>query len=277
MNTPVKVEQPRFRPVVDDPSPFQDSERVVYEKTPLDLVICQLRFPPILKISSEAPARFQDKLRSDYPLYREPAPLALGVGLPRDISSIIEGMLPLPSVKAHEFLSEDEQWVVTLTHESLALTCKNYSRWEDFRSHLQSALDLLVEIYRPPFFTRVGLRYRDLIRRSLLGLREVPWVELLSRDLAGELHSRIGPHIEGLGRQIVVGLQDGRAKVTIQHGFAKKDGEICYIIDSDFYATDRTESQDAMAILNYFNRQSGRLFRWTISQRLHDAMEPRAV
>ena len=135
---------------------------------------------------------------------------------------------------------------------------------------------LLEKIYHPSFFTRIGLRYRNVIARYQLGLKDVPWRELLSPELACEFHSRIAESIENTGHQLVLRVQ-GDAKVTLQHGLGNKDGEVCYIIDNDFYTLQRTGVKDAATILDYFNRQAGRLFRWCIADRLHRAMEPNAV
>ncbi|MFY9732395.1 MAG: TIGR04255 family protein [Candidatus Acidiferrales bacterium] len=277
MNTSLKTEQRRFRPRIEDADPFPDSQRVVYARNPLELVICQFRFPPILKISSEPPAIFQDQLRREYPLYRAIPAITLPGGLPAEVSNLVEGMISFPGAKAHEFSSADGAWAVTVIQESLALTCKNYTRWEHFKEHLRLPLELLIRLYEPSFLTRIGLRYRDVIDRSVLGLTDVPWGNLLSKDLAGAFHSAIAPFIEGLTHQVVVKLQNGLARVTIQHGLAQKGEQVCYIIDSDFSVTERTEHQDAMGILDYFNRQSGRLFRWLIADRLHNAMDPRPV
>lgn len=276
MNTSLKIEQRRFRPRTDDPSPFPESGRVVYARNPLDHVICQLRFPPILKIGAETPAEFQERIRKEYPLYREVPSVSLSAGLPAEISNIFGG-LPIPFAKAHEFLSEDQAWVVTLTQESLALTCTKYQRWEAFRGHLELPLNVLTELYGPPFFTRIGLRYRDVIDREALGLGTVRWDDLLSRDLVSEFHSTIAPSIENLTHQIVLSLQGGAARVTVQHGLAKKNEQTCYIIDSDFYVADRTEARDAIDILNYFNRQAGRLFSCFIAERLRRAMGPTPI
>ena len=54
---------------------FPNFERVVYKKNPLEEVICQLRFPPILRIDSGNAADFQDVIRQDYPLYSEASDL----------------------------------------------------------------------------------------------------------------------------------------------------------------------------------------------------------
>jgi len=277
MTSQPKLETAPYIPHLGDPSPFPESDRVIYARNPLEFVICQLRFPAILKISSGPPADFQESLRRFYPLYREIPPVDIATGFPPELVNVIGNLLPNQGSKTYEFSTQDGNWQVTLTQESLALSCKRYVRWEEFRELLLSALELLLRIYEPSFFTRIGLRYRDVIARNQLGLSDVPWRDLLSRELAAEFHSRVAQSIENTGHQIVLRLQDDVAKVTLQHGLGNKSGEICYIIDSDFYVNERTGARDATRILDYFNRQAGRLFRWCITDRLHQAMEPQRV
>jgi len=277
MTSQPKLEAAPFVPRIEDPTPFPESERVVYTRNPLEIVICQLRFPVILKISSEPPVEFQEALRKDYPLFREIPPLDGGPGIPPQLSAIMGKLLPLSSSKAYELTSGDGVWQITLTQESVALLCKRYRRWEEFRGALQSALSLLERIYQPSFFTRIGLRYRDVIARNSLGLKDVPWGELLSNKLACEFHSTISDAVEGTAHQLSLRLQGDAAKVTLQHGLGNNGEEVCYIIDSDFYTAERTGVQDAARILDYFNRQGGRLFRWCIADRLHAALEPKPV
>ena len=52
---------------MEEEMPFPEAKRIIYRKNPLDQVICQLRFPPILKIDAEVPAKFQDRIRGDFP------------------------------------------------------------------------------------------------------------------------------------------------------------------------------------------------------------------
>ncbi len=277
MTSQPKVEAAPFVPRIEDPTPFSESPRVVYGKNPLEVVICQLRFPAILKISSESPVDFQEALRKTYPLFREVPPLDVGTGLPPELSAILAKLMPLPSSKAYELTSGNRVWQITLTQDSLALQCTAYKRWEEFRQELLTALDLLGKIYEPSFFTRIGLRYRDVITREALGLKDVPWGELLSARLASEFHSPISDAVEGSWHQLSLRMQGDAAKVTLQHGLGSKGGEVCYIIDSDFYTAEQTGAQNAPTILNYFNRQGGRLFRWCIADRLDAAMEPLPV
>lgn len=256
---------------------FPVSPRILYERNPLDEVICQLRFPPILRIETGDAADFQDGIRAEYPLYREDEPSVGGMTIPAELAEMIRmgSQGPKPAKK---FLSADERWTVSLTRDFVALSTVRYERWEEFRERLTNAVGILQGIYRPAFYTRVGLRYKDVIRPSRLGLQGVPWSELLSPFVAGELATEIAANVKEMAHIGLIALAE-RGNVRLRHGLLKPDesGEQPYTIDADFFTTERTELQDAIQRLDYFNQQAARLFRWCISPRLHEAMGPRAI
>ena len=109
---------------------------------------------------------------------------------------------------------------------------------------------------------------------------DVDWAELLQPWVLGELaRSELGGHVKHVAREVIVDL-GGQSGVTIRHGMAKTAaaGESeRHVIDADFYTEQRVEGTDVIAILDGFDRESGRLFRWYITDRLHLAMGPRAV
>jgi uncharacterized protein (TIGR04255 family) len=112
-----------------------------------------------------------------------------------------------------------------------------------------------------------------------LGLGDVDWRSLLNPTILGELSD---PNLSGAIEQVsaqVLFLLDGRGKLRVRHGLAKSksSGEICYVIDSDFFTEERTDTTNAIEILDHFNQQAGRLFRWCIQDRLHEAMGPRPI
>jgi uncharacterized protein (TIGR04255 family) len=133
---------------------FPDSPRVIYRQNPLVEVICQLKFPPILKIESEPPAAFQESIRKEYPMMQEgssdqpPLPPPIAKLLGQAVPGFFQGT-------SYTFLSEDGKWKVVLTREFLALSTGHYTRWEEFRLKLGVAVAALVAIYEPSFFVRV--------------------------------------------------------------------------------------------------------------------------
>lgn len=264
--------------------PFPESERVIYRINPLERVICQLRFPTILRIETELPAEFQELIRSEYPLFSQKAdePGSLPQAFLEELPPEIRSHWLSPSVtKNYEFVSKDEDWKINLTSGFIALTSFRYRRWEEFKDHLVGPFEALRRVYQPTFFTRIGLRYQDVIWRSVLNLRDIPWSDLLQPYILGALAA---PHIPDenvlvSSQTVVIRLLKDYGQVRIRHGLARRPGseEIGYIIDSDFSSEERTEADYVLERLNAFNRRGRRLFRWCITDRLHQAMEPEPI
>ena len=171
-----------------------------------------------------------------------------------------------------------------MTRETLELKTTAYQRWEEFRDRAANLQAAFGQVYKPSFYARIGLRYVNVIRRSLLGLVDVPWAELLKPHIAGELSTpELGNRIDSLSSHLHCQLEGDNCYLTLKTAIALaevgqgKEKEQCFLIDSDFHTHIQTEITNVANILNIFNRVSGRLFRWSIQQRLHDALEPESI
>ncbi len=134
-------------------------ERVIYERNPLIEVVCQLRFPTILKIAHQEPVEFQDEIRFQYPLFESNQQQ-----IPSEFKKAVQQFgLPLPGEQSYSFKSEDKQWELSITKDFIALKTSAYQRYEEFENRLQEAVKIFERIYKPSFYTRIGLRYQDLI------------------------------------------------------------------------------------------------------------------
>ncbi|MGD0407781.1 MAG: TIGR04255 family protein [Candidatus Limnocylindrales bacterium] len=254
---------------------FPAVPRVVYHSNPLHEVICQLRFPPILRIEAEVPAQFQEEIRSVFPLLEEQRVLDIPPGLPGELAESLSRALS--QRVNYAFLTEDRLWSLTLARDFIALSAKQYPRWEQFKGKLEPAVKVFISLYQPAYFSRVGLRYQNVVDRRVLGLDGVPWSSLLQPYVAGELaDAGIASGILEAKRELLVSLVGPDRNVRVRHGlFVKPESDtVCYLIDSDFYVEQRTEVGDVAATLDYFNEQAGRLFRWGIQPRLHEALGP---
>ena len=231
---------------------------VVYRKSPLIQVTCQLMFPTTLKIPSQLPVGFQDKVRLEFPLFAVNQ-----------------------NTRAYNFLSEDRTWQLTLEQGSLALVTTRYAGWDQFTRKLQVSVKALCEEFTPNSFLRMGLRYRNAIRRSGLGLDAVEWSQLLKAQLVGtSVWNEVGTEIREYKGEIVVRLNGNNHQVRILHGLVNVTGpttEVGYLIDHDFFAEGNTAISEAFSTLDSFQREADRLFRWWISDMLHQAMEPAAT
>lgn len=257
---------------------FPISPRVIYDRTPLREVICQFRFPPILRVEAQTPADFQDRVRNRFPLLEQNQPVSANIlaQLPNDLLNA----LGAPINNTSYIFRADDGSHLTLTRDSLALTVTAYTRWEDFRATLVPALDALVEIYQPAHFTRVGLRYLNVILRDALGLNGHSWGDILIPEIAGELalpQWELGT--EDARRVIRSKIANTGDAVLLQHGLAQVQGaaETGYMLDFDFYSDIRTEVGDAHATVDRLNGYTGRAFRWSIKPDVHAAMGPREL
>lgn len=262
--------------------PFPHTPRETYSKNPIQDVICQVRFPTILEISARPPADFQNLIRKDYPLFQEGRPGPSGVmhGLPDEIAQLVEGLSAksAPTVPEYKFLTSDNNKSITLTQDFLAYTIETYDRWENFSAGFQYAEAAFKETYGPAFYSRVGLRYRNIVDLDELGLEDYRWGDLFNPEFIGVLGAEsLGEAVGESRTQILLKLSGVSGVVRIQHGIANKsesDHHPAYLIDADFYSVDRTEIDDVRQILDRFNRRAGDFFRWAISGTLRDALGP---
>ncbi len=256
---------------------FPKSDRIIFAKNPLQRVICQLRFPEILKIASEPPSNFQDRIRSQYPYYE-----GENQYLPEEFSRIVEqlsniGSLKTPEGPNHKFASENKKKYVNLTQGFIALTDNGYKSWENFSQEMNLVAEALDEEYKPNFYTRIGLRYIDIIEREKIGLDGIAWSELLNPALIGLLGDttlQTAPsRIISEAEFDIVDIK-GLSKVRLRHGLSYKNNQEQYLIDTDCYTEERSEFDAIPSILKSFNRTAGDLFRWTLSSKLRYALEP---
>lgn len=260
-------------------SPFPPSQRVIYERNPLESVICQLRVPANLRIDVETPAAFQQAIRAEYPTFKQVTNIVLPTELPEEVRTLLAGASPIPTGTAFDFVSEDGDWTVGLTREFLALTARTYRRWEEFKDRLAGPLAAFLATYEPAYFTRVGLRYQDVIRPSALGLEGRDWADLLQDHIAAELVNRdISHRTLQATRDLVFDLGDGQ-RVHLKHGIARRAGdtEDSYLIDADFFTEERKSHDEALRVLDEFHSHAGRLFRWCITDLVHDSLGPEPI
>lgn len=261
--------------------PFPITDRVSYKYNPLNQVVCQLRFPSILKIEATLPVDFQESIRREFPIFQE-RKRQLSAQVPSEFENALPPELRnlLPQGSGYDFMSADTEWQITLTRDFLSLRTSAYNRWEEFFSRIKGPLSSLKQVYEPTFFTRIGLQYENLIRRSELDLSEMAWSELIQPHLAGILSDdKIGPQVENCTQVTTVRLRGNLGQVRIQHGLVMIEDtkETAYLIDSDFFTDQRTEVGDETGILDQYHQRAGHLFRWCIKPQLHSAMGPSPI
>jgi uncharacterized protein (TIGR04255 family) len=256
--------------------PFPPSDRIVFSKRILDQVICQLRFPTILNIGAADPAGFQERIRHEYPNFSVEAPMS---GLPQPIADLIaqvgdSSQLKLISGPVYKFESENRKRFISLTREWVAVTDHEYRNWHDFLHEVERARTALEAEYEPAFYSRVGLRYIDVIDRARLGLINVPWTELINPALLGLLGDMAVTEdvrdSKTETQMVVQGAAGGQ--MTLRHGLMRTNSRDVYQLDVDLYTNEKVECDDSANILVHFNTVAGHFIRWALQPRLVEAL-----
>ncbi len=224
-----------------------DVERVEFERNFIRLTVCELRFPTLLELEQECPPAFQKALRKLYPHYERAADISLHPSGGRD------------SEARYIFRSLKRDWTVSLRSSAFALETQAYENFEDFLKRLAWVVQQAAEIIDSDFFTRVGLRYvnvipvkgdpsgwlRDDIIKPLtdnvLGNPAKYWQNISGATTDGQYNFRHG---------LEDGLEDNRS----------------YILDFDFYR-EEVAVKELENFLVAFNAQNFKLFRWAIGDK----------
>ena len=260
---------------------FSTENRCIYRANQLAEVICQLRFPEILSIGANLPVQFQEAIRDQFPQYlrRQDSAAPKVTGAPGHFT--LENQ---PAVTNYQFTSADGVWRVNLTSRFISLTCSRYTCWEDFAKKLDKPLAAFIQIYKPAYFERVGLRYLNFISRSALGLEGTPFSQLIAPCYLGPLalDGISEPSVTRCSVDTELGIRGGcRVKLHAGPGLVKRNGqqdkEVKFIFDQDLYMPGQVPVNLSAGALQTLHSQAFAIFRGAITDTLHDALDPDSV
>lgn len=258
---------------------FSQEPRCEYRYNPLAEVICQLRFPEILTIGTTVPDQFQEAIRAEFPQFsrRMEAPAPKLTGTPGNLALKKQE----PTVN-YQFTSADGIWRVNLTPTFISLACTRYTCWEDFAGKLDKPLAAFIRLYKPAYFERVGLRYINFISRGALGIPTTPFRELIEPCylglLAEDYIQESACSRSSLDTELAI--RGGcRAKIHAGPGMVQRNGqkdkEVKFIFDQDLYMPGQVPVNLSAGALQTLHSQAWSIFRGAITDKLHEALEPR--
>ncbi len=238
---------------------------ITYPRNFLQSVLCQIRVSPIFKIASDLPSEFQEAIRRDYPHVQTRPSVEIKLG---------EEVLITPEKlgKAWRFLSDNEDWTVTLDARFLALETRKYTNFDDFLTRLRKVHDHYVNIYKPSRAERVGLRYVNVISPPEKLSAPAEWRSWINPELIGFPGTdRVSfPLTECIQ---VIGTRQEPGHITVRHGFgADPIGNTVYIIDVDRFADSPTAQEGVSALVANFNDACHHFFQWAIAKSTKDWM-----
>ena len=254
-----------------------EKQRTQYQNNILFEVIFQARFPRIMKISNEQPVNFQDQIRKKgFPETKIKKAGDFPAPIPEQIRKAVLGD------DEYMFFSEDGKWQITLTKDFIALQCADYKNYTEFEKSLRTTLEVFWKEYEPNYFNRIGLRYRNLANKSILGT-DKDIRDFVPSHIAPELQDSISPEVEVIEKTLL--LKDETSTVNVRYVYGELSGkfgiynlnnEKSYIIDIDCYTTEKKRKvEDAITTSRTFNRGNIRnIFQWSITDTLREAMGP---
>lgn len=242
------------------PLNFPVVEDVHMANAPVHEVICQVRFPTILRIAQEEPAEFQEHIRARFPM------------LEVERRVLIETEKVKPGGKAEfpppifRFHSQGKTRTASLAPNFFALSVKDYTHWADFASGIKYITDAVQEVYGIPYATRIGLRYINIIDRRFSGCREFDDVLSLLRD---ELTVMLRTDVIQAPTLALHRIQTSANgdQFTFHYGLVHEEttSEPQFLLDFDHYAEGELGLDDLLARCERYHQHIYHAFRWCIA------------
>lgn len=249
-------------------------KRVRYENSPLVEVVFQLRFPTILSINSTQPVDFQERIRERYPYFEDQLEEFGDVVVNPQLKAA--SMRKTGESKNYAFISADNMTKINLTPSFIAISSMAYTQWEDFQKHIQFIIPIFKEIYHPAFYTRVGLRYIDVITRSKLDLEERNWTDLIQPHVLGMVTEEHECGVKSYLSETEYETKDPDvlSKAHFEFVHVNDQPELSLLIDCDYYVMGITRLEDMMQKAEKLHASSSQFIQTAIKSELHLAMKP---
>jgi uncharacterized protein (TIGR04255 family) len=237
---------------------FPQREDVRLQRAPLAEVICQVRFPSILRIASEQPVDFQERIRERFPQ------LTVEQGVVVHMEPL--GTMPpsaKPEPRIFRFKSPDGNTVVSLALNFYALSTTSYTHWRDFLELLQLVNQAACEVYDLPYAARVGLRYINQLTLENTGTSSVAelW-EILRPELMMLLRGDCWDEpLEMLNNLVLAGEDSER--LTLRSGFKSRE-EPALLLDFDYYVEGNISLENLLELCQRYHDVIYNAFRWCI-------------
>lgn len=265
-----------------------EAPHAVFERPPLMLALCQVRFAAVLGVSDPAfVAPFQRSIQNQYPvaLPAMAGRVEIEIGPGAAAPEVRAG----PQSQQWRFSDQQDDWTTVLAQDFVAVETRVYDTFADFLGRLRQVLEAVVEHIQPSLATRVGLRYvneirtghedwSSVVRRELLGPLAVPE---LQRDVRQAVQQILLRSPDAEGATITHGILPNSTTVQPRQGVAPP-AEPFYLLDFDIfreYYPPQALPMDPDMIceqVETFNKTIYRLFRWSVTDEYISALGVRS-
>lgn len=242
--------------------------------SPLELVVCQLRFDQRAQVGESGVAlAIHAELggaEGPYPQLEqiEGQQVIISGGLG------VEAQTEQRSSAGWRLASEGGDWIVTLMPDHVGLETTKFTTWEeDFQPRLKALVEAAARHLEPVIEQRLGLRYVDRIEE--LGHDSIAaWCDYIAPELLGPInHPKLGPTVTAMGQQLVLRL-DEQLRAAVRSGpiTDRDDGRVDYLLDYDVFRQGGRpfDAAGVIATAANLNTWAHQLFELSITEKLLD-------
>lgn len=224
-----------------------------YKRNFLRQAVCELRFPTIMEFGDpRPPAAFVTALRKEYPHLELANEVRIGIGSGATGSN-----------NSHIFRSAKLNWTVSLKQSAVSIETTAYTEYANMRERVLRVVEAASKIIDADFFTRVGIRYVNVINSGVDPVQG--WVNPV---LVGPILSGAFTGIQEYAGKLQLVAEDGGC--LLQHGIRMKqeysreeDIPPEYVLDIDTFRTEVKLSDTAVA-LDALHAQAFDIFDWSL-------------
>src|SRR5215472_14252029 len=237
-----------MEPTRKGPKPLDvpESGSAHYSRNFIRLAVCELRFPTLFEIEAETPPLgFAKALRKEYPTHELLKNLNVNLG-------------GVAHSNAHAFRSKKGRWTVTLRAAALSLEASEYDSFDELAERLAFVLKAAEGTIDSDFFTRVGLRYINVVPCEPETAAE--WINpALVAPLAAGTFGGVNEYWQRIQGPTSVGGYTFKHGVQVEPGSPPRE----YLLDFDFFKEDvpLAETPDVVKRLHELEFS---MFRWSL-------------
>lgn len=250
---------------------FPQVKEVPLGRSPLKEVICQVRFPPLLRIVNEQPVDLQERVRARFPQIEVEKGLLVQGELLSD-----KPLSAKSEPQIFRFMSQDGNTVASLGLNFYALSTTTYTHWGEFLELVLFLTRTAREVYSLPYATRIGLRYINHLTLENTRVRSVGELWDIARpEITAMLRSECWDDPIGMSQQLQL-AGEGDEKLTIRTGFTADESPI-FLLDFDYYAEGHISLDDLATLCERYHGVIYRAFRWCIQEGKLAVFDPVAI
>lgn len=244
------------------PPKFPKSSKIALKNPPLELVVCQLRFPLLINLNvHNPPTTFQKELKKTYPI--------AGSGETTTLQLTASVGAPIGRSQAPFWFFEDRnsEWHVSIAPNFLSLEAKKYKDFAEFLKRFQEVLAIAIKCYDIEVRERLGLRYLNRISETKESKLPSGWCEKLQSEILPlrDLRNAGEPQLTKLESRFMFGENILAVKSQFADSTFPGIDVDELLLDFDCYDPERRDLANIADRLNEFKGICYDAFRWAMN------------